>query len=181
MILDVLTREDAEQIRQWRNQELDSLRTPYPLTEDQQREWYDAVVNNRDANARWWAVYDGTLLGYTGIQHIDWQNSNGEISLLIAPEQQGKGYGTQAAILALGEAFGSLNLHMVWGEAYEGAWDFWVRLADMFGGTRVMLRDRVFRRGAYRPAMYFTITRGEYENALLHTGESRKQAISWQE
>lgn len=174
MILDVLTREDAEQIRKWRNQELDSLRTPYPLTEDQQLDWYESVVNNRNANARWWAVYDGTLLGYAGIQHIDWINSHGEISLLIAPQQQGKGYGREAAAMVLKEAFHKLNLNMVWGESYPKSARFWEWVSVRWRGKHVMLPDRLFQNGQYHWTMYFSITRGEFETAMLHSGEGRK-------
>ena len=115
-----LSSEDAEQIRLWRNQCLDTLRTPYPLTKEQQEDWYINTVCDRKANARWFGVYfDDILVGYTGIENISWENRIGEISLLISPSNQECGYGWEAADKILQYAFNSLNLNCVFGECYE--------------------------------------------------------------
>lgn len=174
--LDVLTRDDAEQIRQWRNRSLESLRTPYPLTSDQQQQWYDAVVNNREATARWWAIrnQDG-LVGYTGVQHIDWINSHGEVSLLLGPDARQQGHGTTSVQLVLREAFESLNLNMVWGEAYPTSIRFWQKIVGLWFGDKAPLTERLYRYGRYHDTMYFSITRKQYNRALQDIRESMER------
>ena len=124
-----LTCSRAEDIRQWRNDVLPSLRTPYALTFEQQQQWYKDVVCDRSANSRYWAVcVDGNCLGMAGIEHIDWQQGRGEISLLIAPNRRGKGYGTQAVTELWRRGFGELRLEVLWGECYamnQDAIQFW--------------------------------------------------------
>lgn len=172
--LKVLSSQDAEQIRLWRNQCLDTLRTPYPLTAEQQADWYKNTVCNRSANARWFGVwehrdYGGTLTegdylrGYTGIENISFENRIGEISLLIDPEYHRKGYGRQAVSEVLRYAFEELNLHTVYGECYMSnpAVDFWKKLTAEYDGYTTVLPCRKYSKGVYHSSLYFSIERNK--------------------
>ena len=44
MILDCLTIKDIEKIRTWRNIQIESLRTPFFLTQEMQKKFYDDQV-----------------------------------------------------------------------------------------------------------------------------------------
>jgi len=58
MKLKVLSEQDCEQVRIWRNDALESLRTPFPLTLEQQNRFFHEVVCDRRANARYWGIWD---------------------------------------------------------------------------------------------------------------------------
>ena len=179
-----LSLQDAEQIRLWRNQCLETLRTPYPLTVEQQADWYIETVCNRSANARWFGVWKPksnfvrcpgsedmpepkqsppTLIGYAGIENISWENRIGEISLLIDPQYHGKGYGKQAANAVLDYAFDNLNLHTVYGECYlsNPAVDFWKKITAEREGYTTTLPCRKYHGGQYYGSLYFSIEREE--------------------
>ncbi len=154
--------EDVEKVRQWRNQTLVSLRTPYPLTREQQEHFYHNIVCDRNHNSRWWSVYDeGNLVGFAGITDIEWENRLGQISLIVDPEQQGKGYGKQSLAMLLEEGFGNLGLLTIYGECYEcnPAIGFWEKMFDEQDNNhayKTMLPNRKRWNGRMYNAMYFS-------------------------
>lgn len=161
--LDALTAEQCEQVRGWRNRDLGGLRTPFPLTREQQADFYTRVVCDRRATDRYWAVLDAhdTFLGMGGLTGIDWGNVAAEISLLLDPEFRGQGYGAGAVGLLLAEAFGRTSLWTVWGECYESnpAIDFWRRTVALYRGTAVMVPRRKFWDGRLWDSYWFTFAR----------------------
>ena len=154
------TRADCEQVRLWRNETLESFRTPYPLTEEMQGHFYDEVVCNRDHNSRWWSVYSGeTFVGLAGLTDIEWENGLAQISLVIYP--QGNGYGRQAVQMVLDEAFGNMGLKTVYGECYEcnPAIEFWGKITEENDGYITMIPRRKLWQGQLYDAMHFSIWR----------------------
>lgn len=172
MKLKVLSMEDCEQVRLWRNECLYALRTPYPLTKEQQEEFYRNTVCNRDARARYWGVTTGlcedsrdSLIGMVGIENIEWENRRGEISIIINPEWQHAGMGTQSVDMLLEKGFNELNLDNVWGVVYEGnpAEGFWVGYCSKFGKDDMcILRDMKYWDGKYWYGSYFNINKEEW-------------------
>jgi RimJ/RimL family protein N-acetyltransferase len=159
MNLAPLEPEDAELARQWRNERLDALRTPYPLTYEDQQRWY----SNREG--RWWAVKDNSTIGYGGIQHIQWENRLGELSLLMRPESDwGRG---EALDLILIEAFSALGLFTVYAEVYLCNHDieWWAAAAGLRGASRVILPNRKFYQGTWWDSLYFSFDGRAYEIA----------------
>ena len=156
-----LSSEDAEQIRIWRNQSLKALRTPYPLTKEQQEDWYIGTVCDRGANSRWFGLWSlNELVGYTGIENISWENRIGEISLLIGPDYQKQGFGRDAVDLILTYAFDELNLNCVFGECYdsnENAIKFWRKITEQRDGYTTALPCRKYTNGKYASSLYFSI------------------------
>jgi len=117
-----LSREDMEIIRGWRNKIPETLRTPYFLTEEMQEAYYDQVICNRASTTRYWAFKQDSgfiaeeLIGMGGIENISWENSIGELSVLVNPEKRGKGFGKQIVHEILNQAFNFLNLENVFAE-----------------------------------------------------------------
>jgi RimJ/RimL family protein N-acetyltransferase len=152
---------DMEHIRLWRNESLDTLRTPFPLTKEQQEDWYRSEVCDRRSRSRFFAIEDGSniLVGYGGIENIQWENSIGEISLLISPRYRGKSMGTLAASEILREAFWGMNLHTVYAECYSNnkAVGFWRRIfVRDWGGSETILPNRKYCQGQYFDSHYFS-------------------------
>lgn len=58
--------------------------------------------------------HEGAPVGSASIKGIDREGRKAELSYWIAPDEQGKGYATEAADLCLTHAFDELGLHKVW-------------------------------------------------------------------
>lgn len=162
MTLAPLSHYDMEQVRLWRNLVPETLRTPFMLTEEQQRDYYDKVICDRRGNTRYWGLWtQAGFVGYGGIESIEWENRQGEISLLIGPDYRGKGYGREAVRLFLEQAFEDMNLHAVHGECYYSspAVDFWKKLIEHYRGHCVDLPHRKYHGGQYWPSCWFIFYR----------------------
>ena len=156
-MLRVLSIEDMEPIRQWRNQCLSTLRTPFPLTTEQQEQWYRDEICNRSSRSRFVGIEEsGELVGYGGIENIQWENRIGEISLLIDPKKHKQGYGFRAACHIINTAFNDLNLHTVYAECYQNnpAVKFWDRVfANQY---KTILPNRKYDYGRYYDSVYYS-------------------------
>jgi len=165
----VLTYEDCEKARTWRNQCMEALRTPYMLTEQQQAEFYSNTVCNRNAKARYWGihVYDN-LIGMCGIENIEYENRLGEISIILNPEQQRKGYGEQAVKMLLEKGFNFMNLENIYGESYlcNTATKFWLKMATRYRAKTRTLPNRKYWNGAYYNSLYFSFNKGRFAKCL---------------
>ena len=159
MKLKALERWHVEAVREWRNEDLSFLRTPYRLTTDMQQDFYDEVVCNRDSKHRYFAIVDGGLfIGMGGLTNIDYVNGNAEVSLIINPKDRHMGYGKRAFALLHEEAIFNLRLDNVWGVVYNtGNVEFWHSVIDDYEGYRVKLPRRKFYNGEYYDAMWFMI------------------------
>lgn len=163
MKLETPTKEDCEIVRQWRNQDISGLRTPYFLTKEQQENFYKDVINERSSRDRYWSIYDeDKFIGFGGITNIQWENSIGEISLIINPKYRDNGFGKESVELILDEAFNRMNLKTVFGECYmiDDKWKFW---KSVLRTPYVMnLPNRKYWNGKYYDSFYFSVDRNIY-------------------
>jgi len=159
-----LSLQDCLKVREWRNESFYALRTPYLLTEDQQTHFYNSVVCDRKANARYWGVAaKHSLIGMAGIENIEWENRRGEISLIIDPHSRGNGYGDDALAMLLDKGFNEMNLENIWGVCYEcnPATEFWIRQINKYNAEHVMFPNMKFGNGKYWRGLYFNFERGK--------------------
>lgn len=190
MRLNVLTEKQCQQVRIWRNEALETLRTPYPLTASQQGTFYYDVVCNPDSPHRYFAIVDEThvvsnedstvkeyyFFGMGGITNIQWENRIGEISLILHPEQRGQGIGIKAVDLLLDQAFNCLNLQTVFGECYmcNDAWRFWQEITTKHRGKKqttinLTLPNRKYWQGKYYSSLYFSIDKEDFNAKKSNT------------
>jgi len=207
MKLEPLTRDDAEQVRVWRNEpEMQAvLRTAKRLTYDEQQAWYTNEIANRESHTRYWAltehkparigsphyfeptpaVWDNyrQLLGYGGIEHISWENSNGEISLLLDPSKYKQGLGSEAVALFLDQAFNYLNLRAVFAECYEsGPVGFWEQAHKRYSSIRSFLPMRKYYKGRNYGSYVFTFYKERFdEKHMRDTSKGKEQATTGEE
>jgi len=94
-----------------------------------------------------------------GITNIQWENRIGEISLIIDPENTGRGLGSDAAEALLAEAFGNMGLKTVFGECYmcNEAWHFWKKIKTKYNGLETILPNRKLWKGVFYDSYYFSI------------------------
>lgn len=151
--------EDVEQVRLWRNQDLAPYRTAHYITQEQQEQFYYDRVNNRDSNSRWWSAYNiNKLIGFAGLVGIEWENSMAEISMVMAPDMRGQGYGKNVLGLLFDEGFGNMGLDTIYGECYEcnPAVGFWERMVEKHMGYKTILPRRKRWQGKLYDSIHFT-------------------------
>lgn len=180
------TLKDCQKVRLWRNEVLETLRTPYPLTEEMQEEFYRNVICNRFSPHIYWGIHaempekvkvEGLpvceianstkprFIGMAGLTFIERENMQAEISLIIDPAQKLKGYGTKAVHLLLDQAFNYLNLELVYGECYlvpYGAQDFWKKITETYEGQWKYIRKGKYWGGQHYDTLYFDIRKDEF-------------------
>lgn len=79
-----------EAIRRWRNAQIDVLRQSYPITPEQQVEYYAREIwPSKDTaeprNILLIYLEDGKPIGYGGLVHIAWEHRRAEVSFLLDP------------------------------------------------------------------------------------------------
>ena len=162
------TRENLEKVRLWRNDLMESLRTPFMMTKEQQEDFYDTISSGTSVH-RYYELWDnGEFVGLGGITYIQWENRCGEISLILSPDSRGKGIGRNAVAELYRTAFNELNLNMVFGECYScnRAMAFWINTTRQYNGNETVLWDRKYWNGKYYDSIYFSVTKEQYEKSI---------------
>lgn len=179
MKLKELTLENCEQVRQWRNECLETLRTPFPLTKEMQEQFYHDVVCNRNARARYWGVWvkkEGNIgygkfeydefIGMIGLENIEWENRRAEISIILGPDFRGKHYGGKAVDMLLEQGFIYLNLENIWGECYEcnPLLYFWTKLISKYDHVNSFkwLDCTKYYQGKYWDSLWFNFEKEKW-------------------
>lgn len=174
--------DDMPQLLRFRAQYPESLRTAFPLTLEQQQAWYQQVVCNRSANARYWGIEiqkkftklgfgaldeeKPVLIGMGGVENIQDSNRLAEMSLLI--DINWKHLQRDAAIETLREGFNRYNLENIYTEDYECSRDFqgWLDFSNEFKARIARLPNRKFWDGKYYDSMYANFNREEFFNVI---------------
>lgn len=168
--IDSLNLKDVEKIRLWRNENLQALRTPYLLTSEMQEDFYNNVISNRQSNNRFWGLKKQSsvwcFVGMIGLVNIEWENSIGEISIIIDPSIRHCGVGEKAIDILLDYGFNHLNLSNIYGECYKcnEAHIFWEKICNKYNAYVTMLPARKYYNGEYHDSMYFNINTLDYLN-----------------
>ena len=177
LFLDSLNFSDCERARGWRNNNLVALRTPFALTYEQQEDFYKEVICNRLSKNRFWAVRDnkkpGNFIAMVGLENIEWENGIAEISIIVNPELQGNGFGSQIINLLFEAGFNGMRLNNIYGECYEcnPAYEFWRKLCRRYKMHTTFLPYRKFYNGRYHDSLYFSITEDQFN--LFQEGKKK--------
>ncbi len=179
MRLDILNYEDLITSTGWRNNHMETLRTPIMLNSIMQNDFYENVICNRKSEHRYWALKETrkelkekssltwdeeVLVGVGGLTNISWENRNAEISLIIDDKYHRQGLGEKAVELLLDQAFNYMNLENVYGEVYtcnETGLLFWREIVKEYSAYMVYLDARKYWQGEYWKSMWFNINKGD--------------------
>jgi len=157
--------EECQQVRHWRNESMESLRTPYELTYEMQDKFYHNVICNHNSPHRYWSIVDkDKFVGFGGLTFIERENRLARISLIIAPEHRDEGLGEKAVDLILDKAFNYLNLKTVCGECYacNSAKYFWDKIVNKHKAFTAILPKRKYWEGCYKDSVYFSFDKDDY-------------------
>jgi RimJ/RimL family protein N-acetyltransferase len=118
-----------ENIRQWRNAQMDVLRQVEPITPEQQQTYYANTVwpemnSARPSNILMSFLLRDEPIGYGGLVHVAWDHLRAEVSFLLAPERSGdpdiyaREFSTFLSLMKI-MAFKQLGLHRLFTETYD--------------------------------------------------------------
>jgi RimJ/RimL family protein N-acetyltransferase len=136
-----------------------------PRSLHEEREWIQAMMRNDNPNVVSLVVEssDNEYLGGVGLMKIDQRNRSAELGISIArPDDWGKGYGTEAAILMLRHAFEELNLHRVYLRVYDYNQRGQKSYAKIGFVEEGRLRQAHFRHGAWHDVVMMGILAEEF-------------------
>lgn len=152
---------DLQRLMNWRN--TDSImkwcRQELMISFQDQDDWYER--QHKDTTIEMFSIWNrkgdfNEHVGACGLTSIDYVNRRAEFSLYIAPKEHGNGLGRQALNALFKIGFNGLNLHLIWGETFEGnpAIKMFKDMGMTHEGTR---RDFYFKNGHYIDAHIYSI------------------------
>jgi len=79
---------DIQNIRKWRNDQLDVLRQKNPITMNEQIQYYNNVIKKSFLEQRpdmilFSFILDNLCIGYGGLVHINWNSKVAEVSFMV--------------------------------------------------------------------------------------------------
>ena len=123
--------------------------------------WYE--WQSQDPNTRMYAIVaDGEAVGVCGLTSIDHVTRRAEFSLYTFFNHQRKGYARRALRLLFEHGFKDLNLHLIWGETFDGnpAIELFSQMGMKVEGCR---RDFYFKDGKYLDAFLLSLKEDEWK------------------
>lgn len=156
---------DLPLLAQWRNapENRRFFFTRYLVNPGGQKQWYQALLNDRARVMLMIETLDGKVVGVGGLDHIDRRNQEAEAGqFMLDPAERGSGYAEEAAELFIRYAFEELNLNRLYGFIF----DFnRVRvLAEFFGfKEEAVLRQAVYSGGRWHDKILVGLLREEWE------------------
>ena len=152
--------------------EATTVGTNLPVSVLQQERWYENSMSNQQ---EWRFVIEKTgeekAVGLYTVYGIDRQNSVISVSYKISPEEQRKGYATDAQRAFFRYAFRELNIYRISEEVldYNTASQ---RVAEKSGmKLEGRLREAVYKHGKRRDLLLYGVLKSEYMTGLEETDE----------
>lgn len=177
MQLTCLTKENCEQVRQWRNLDISIYRTAYLITREMQEQFYNDVVCNRKSEHRYWAIMheiseitNSQFIGMVGLCNISLENRNAEISIVIDPKLRRQGLGIEALNLLLDKGFNELNLENIYAETYmcNPDFKFWDSMTVKYKTRNTILANRKYANGQYWDSLYINFNKNTYKRKAIN-------------
>ena len=147
-----------------------------PISQAQEREFLESAMRADDPSNVSFAIEssDSEYLGGVSLMHIDHRNRSAELGILIArPDDWGKGYGSEAALLMMRHGFEEKNLHRIHLRVYdynERGQKSYVKLGFSEEGRQ---RQAHFRYGTWHDVVLMAILAEEFFEQHGRTGDGK--------
>jgi len=106
-----------------------------------------------------------SLIGFGGLDGINWRNRVGWLALAIAPDLWGRGYGGELLAMVLGHAFDELDLHRV----QLTVFDYNERAIALYRSQGLqqdgLFREAIYRDGGRHDMLLMSILQQEWRSA----------------
>ncbi|MFC2134146.1 GNAT family N-acetyltransferase [Bacteroidota bacterium] len=110
---------------------------------------------------------NGKLIGEAGYKTIKWYNRKAEISIIIAKEHRGKGYGKEVINALLKYGFEKMNLYRIEAEVIAFN-EVSVKMIEGLGFVKEgTLREAKYSNGKYWDIYRYGILRSEYDKLKM--------------
>lgn len=152
------------------------LKFMQPMSQPMEREWLERSMRGAHPDQFNLAIEssDSEYLGSIGLMNIDVRNRDAELGILIGrPDDWGKGYGTEAALLMLRHGFEEMNLHRIHLRVYdynERGIKSYLKLGFKEEGR---LREALFRHGGWHDVVLMGILADEFFEKHGRTGDGK--------
>ena len=158
-----------EQIRKWRNAQLDVLRQLAPISSRQQESYFEqhiwpSMELDRPTNILMAFLLDEELIGYGGLVHISWVDLRAELSFLVDnlrasnPAEYREDFSSFIRLARL-MAFEDLGLHRVFTETYALRRHHINMLEDAGFQLEGVMRDHVRIGGGFINSLIHSLVR----------------------
>lgn len=121
--LRAIDKSDLEQLRNWRNDPEFRVyfREQREISAEAQLQWFENVVLPFKNSCMFAIIFDGELVGCTGLVYINNIDRNADLSIYIGKDRLyiDNEIAPKAANLVIDYAFNELNLHKLWTEVYS--------------------------------------------------------------
>jgi RimJ/RimL family protein N-acetyltransferase len=124
-----------------------------PISHASEEQWFDRMSADQGKSGYFFVaclLEDDRPIGTTGLMELDLRNGSAGLGISVgAPEDRGRGFGTDMLRALLGFGFGMLRLERVWLDVYAtnpGARRVYDRVGFVHEGT---LRRAIFREGQH--------------------------------
>lgn len=105
---------------------------------------------------------EGKTIGELKMKNFRWFNRKAELSIIILPEEQGKGYGTDALETIIKHAFKDMNLHRLEGEVIEYNEASKKMLESLGFKNEGRLREAKYSKGKYWDILRYGLLENEF-------------------
>jgi [ribosomal protein S5]-alanine N-acetyltransferase len=136
----------------------------FPNNPEKLRVHWTRIITEPQDDFQRYAIEDmGSLLGYTDLALIDWQEQRASFGIALARPNWGKGIAANAGALMLERAFVTLNLTRIVAEVHVSN-ERSLRLMARLGFVREgVLRQHETYRGQKQDVILFGLLRDEYQ------------------
>ncbi|WP_456365100.1 GNAT family N-acetyltransferase [Thermococcus sp.] len=164
--LGIFLKEDLQKSWEWFNDRSTVkhlFNSAYFTLPEEEKEFYEELKKNKDKMPTFAVIENktGKLVGIGSFNWINWQARWAEILYYLAPEERGRGYGTETVKLLCEYAFRHLNLRKVWAKVHEDN-NASIRVLEKNGFTLSgRFREHVWSDGRYIDELIYEKFRGE--------------------
>ncbi len=137
----------------------------YFISSENEKKWVERNTYNSDRIVLAICLIDNDkYIGNVNIEEFDWINRTGKVPIFIGDKTEwGKGYATEARMLALKFAFEERNLHRIMAIILEDNIPS-IRMHENCGFRREgVLRDSVYKSGKYHNQIIMGLLREDFE------------------
>lgn len=165
-----LEHEDYLTLYQWRNDsEIQDMvgGNKYFISSENEKKWVERNTFNSDRIVLAICLIENDkYIGNVNIEGFDWINRTASIPIFIGDKTEwGKGYATEARMLAIKFAFEERNLHRIMDLVLEDNIPS-IRMHEKCGYKREgVLRDSVYKSGKYHNQIVMGLLREDFEIA----------------
>lgn len=148
----------------------------YFVSKEKERQWImDTIQDNSRMVLGICLKENDKLIGTVNIQDIDWINRSAHVPILLGDKEAwGKGYASEARLLALKFAFEERGLHRIWALVLEDNIPS-LKLHEKCGYVKEgVLKDSVYKAGRFQNQVYLGLLKDNFDKAYQEYCEKHK-------